>query len=1029
MSQDKNLIVRYRMPFLKLFSALFLEMILTLLLVSFSACGDDNSSSEDDIIPEENSPDDSAAADSIETDSLDTDTLDIDSLGTDSLDTDSTVTEKEYEGFIYIRSKGKKTVLGTKSKKANVDERPAMKVTFDYDFYVGINEVTQGEFGKLMKRSFKKDSSDYPQANVTFYDAVLYANALSKKNKMDTVYTYSSAQFAEDKSCENLVGLKTNYDVWGFRLPTEAEWMFVANTHSDDINGNLKEWVNDWKGLFADTTIENFVGAASPNGMNEKILKGSSFVEENVPLYARGDFYTVTPLSKAEYVGFRLVLGKIKNAVWFNPSSGAVTSVITPLILAENVRNLFGTYQAKLVFRNDETGNLAYINYANAANSVVEIRDDIDSYHPDISPDGKYVAFCTGIEGVAGESSVYVRELNESGSGLVKLDVDGAAIPRWRVLDNGDTVIVFVTNPGTNKSESNWKKYSTWYVPFNNGKFGTPKKLLKGSFHGGVSFESGFAVTGASLLRATWFTKKSQNNELWYNGEQACNVSLSMDGSNRTLFLDFAGKTGTAFAGKKYSVHEMLLIADSTGKLVQSIKSPKGYSFDHTEWVADKNLAVATLSNVNGAHQKIALVDVEADKIMELVEGTELWHPCIWVKSKKKVTQEKASSESVKSSSSSVIVEKFSSSKESSSSKSTGISSETSSSGDENSSSDSTDISSGTSSPSEKSSSSETPKSSSSSKSITTSSSIVVPFILDPDSAGMYLNSTYGAVGNGLMRNNMELLWNYHDQANVVVLGSSRPLDGIIPKQFNEKFFVLNLAQTPSGIYVSKFYLDHYVYPHVNNLRYIILSLDYDLWRWGPETDHNFFYSDYKKFPGYIYDKNHDYWDAGIPEELAELTEDGYSDQNGEALRENMGYWSVGSCNGWGTSICGYDSTSLTSNHIEMAMDTLIDLVETAGKRNIYVIGIIFPVSPNYKKTGLFACYGARRSVADSLTKVLSGMHEKYPHFIVMDENKMGNHDYSNSMAEDQQHLCPAGAKQMTHRVDSLLMTLESNFP
>jgi hypothetical protein len=61
--------------------------------------------------------------------------------------------------------------------------------------------------------------------------------------------------------------------------------------------------------------------------------------------------------------------------------------------------------------------------------------------------------------------------------------------------------------------------------------------------------------------------------------------------------------------------------------------------------------------------------------------------------------------------------------------------------------------------------------------------------------------------------------------------------------------------------------------------------------------------------------------------------------------------------------------------------------------------------------------------------KILSGMHEKYPHFIVMDENKMGNHDYSNSMAEDQQHLCPAGAKQMTHRVDSLLMTLENESP
>ena len=140
------------MSFLKLFSALFLEMILALLLVSFSACGDDDSSSEEDIIPEENAPDDSTAVDSTGIDSLN-----IDSLGIDSLDTDSVLTEKEYEGFIYIRSKGKTTVLGTASKTAKIDEQPAMKVVFDYNFYVGVHEVTQGEFGALMKRSFKKD--------------------------------------------------------------------------------------------------------------------------------------------------------------------------------------------------------------------------------------------------------------------------------------------------------------------------------------------------------------------------------------------------------------------------------------------------------------------------------------------------------------------------------------------------------------------------------------------------------------------------------------------------------------------------------------------------------------------------------------------------------------------------------------------------------------------------------------------------------------------------------------------------------
>ena len=53
----------------------------------------------------------------------------------------------------------------------------------------------------------------------------------------------------------------------------------------------------------------------------------------------------------------------------------------------------------------------------------------------------KKVAFCTGPEGSKSDtSSLYVRDLNAEGSNLVKLDVKGAAIPRWRVLDNGDVI-------------------------------------------------------------------------------------------------------------------------------------------------------------------------------------------------------------------------------------------------------------------------------------------------------------------------------------------------------------------------------------------------------------------------------------------------------------------------------------------------------------------------------------------------------------------------------------------------------------
>ena len=54
----------------------------------------------------------------------------------------------------------------------------------------------------------------------------------------------------------------------------------------------------------------------------------------------------------------------------------------------------------------------------------------------------------------------------------------------------------------------------------------------------------------------------------------------------------------------------------------------------------------------------------------------------------------------------------------------------------------------------------------------------------------------------------------------------------------------------------------------------------------------------------------------------------------------------------------------------------------------------------------------------DSLAKV-------YPHFVLMDENKFGEHDYTDEMANDYDHLAAAGAKYLSVRLDSLIMTLK----
>jgi hypothetical protein len=45
-----------------------------------------------------------------------------------------------------------------------------------------------------------------------------------------------------------------------------------------------------------------------------------------------------------------------------------------------------------------------------------------------------------------------------------------------------------------------------------------------------------------------------------------------------------------------------------------------------------------------------------------------------------------------------------------------------------------------------------------------------------------------------------------------------------------------------------------------------------------------------------------------------------------------------------------------------------------------------------------------------------------------MDENKMGDHDYTDDMAMDNSHLSPKGAQQLTNRLDFFIHTLNIDF-
>lgn len=868
----------------------------------------------------------------------------------------------------FIGANNSSVELGTNSPEANVNERPAMKVKFNYDFYVSRHEITCSEFNSLMKPatglSVECENKSHPAVNLTYYDAVLFANERSKKEGLDTAYTYLSQSFDAERHCRNLEGFEYHPDVESYRLPTEAEWVLAAKKNwrkdnawtadnSDymlhtvcsksksgelcDMMGNAMEWVNDWFGLFRDTTVYNYVGAPDGGALAQRIVKGGSFrnMAETISLYSRGDVYTVTSSTKSDYVGFRLAFGKIPDAAWMGSDGRAVSSRVTPLANSSSVFGHTKTYKSKLVFRNEASGNLAYIDYSSGILTVNEIVSSLDAYHPEISPDGKRVAFCTKYEGIDGTSELYVRDLNEEGSNLVKLDVESAAIPRWRVLDNGDTVIVYVTDAGNNKEESSFKSTSTWQVKFSKGKFGKPEKLFDGAYHGGITNDNSLAVSGARLLRA----RVNDRDTVWYNGEQACNVSLSKDSTHQTLFLDFGSATGRAFVGKKYATHQRIFVADSTGKLIHSVEAPAGYTFDHSEWgLGSSNIAVATLTNSNGAHPEIVLVDMSKGEILSLAKGDELWHPSFWFDN-------------------------------------------------------------------------------SASNSATES--------LDLDSAGVYMTET-SVINVWIMKVKMDIFWQYRDSADAVIIGSSRAFGGVDPEAI-KSHFAINMAYSAEDLTATLFFIENYILPLMPKLKTIVLALDYDRWYVKEE----WFTSWFADIPGYEYDKHHGYWKDGLIGDMAAASRNALSPSPDEYnwYSYNRGlYYST--TVGWGND----DSPAIENDVMWFEHDNsgmqfnlyvLNKILEFSQNFGVKVVGVVFPQSPNYKKTDSWGRYGPTRNAVKIMEEAVDKLTDTYPNFTVWDANLNGNHDYTYEDFANDDHLSRTGAVKLSTRLDSLLKKLD----
>jgi formylglycine-generating enzyme required for sulfatase activity len=197
-----------------------------------------------------------------------------------------------------------KFLMGSPVGVAEMDEHPQHEVQITRPFYLGVYEVTQGQYRAVMGNnpSGSTGSDDSPVKQVLWLDAVKFCNRLSEREGRKPYY-----RIEVDTQNVTIAGGD------GYRLPTEAEWEYACGagtttrySFGDDENA-LGQYA--WYGVNSGGRTHP-VGAKQPNAFGLYDMHGN--VWELCWDWYNPDYYKQSPLldpQGPERAVFRVIRG------------------------------------------------------------------------------------------------------------------------------------------------------------------------------------------------------------------------------------------------------------------------------------------------------------------------------------------------------------------------------------------------------------------------------------------------------------------------------------------------------------------------------------------------------------------------------------------------------------------------------------------------------------------------------------------------------------------------------------------------